>query len=296
MREHRPDRTTPVAITLLVVSFLLMTFDVRAGGEGAFGSFRAGTSRIVQPAQRLASTIVDPLADLVGNLSDIASLRADNETLRARLAAAQAELASVEDKLERLEVLERRLALTLDVTELSFTNANVVGRADSFDLTFRIDRGEDDGVLPGHPVIDENGYLVGRVLESWVGGASVVPIVADVEGVTVTVGDQIGTLTPRVGSGEMVLEVFELARPVAAGAQVVTSTFSIAFPPSLPVGEVIADTSPQGQALTAAVRPFADPARLRVVVVITWPRDPAAATADDLPPGLETTTTTTSTP
>ncbi len=292
MRETRRDRTTPIAITFLVISFLLMTFDVRAGGEGAFGSFRAGTSRIVQPAQSLASAIIDPLANLVENLSDIASLRAENETLRARLAAAQAQLASVEDKLERLEVLERRLALTLDVADLSLTDANVVGRADSFDLTFRIDKGEDEGVLPGHPVIDENGYLVGRVLESWSGGASVVPITADVEGVTVTVGDQIGTLTPRVGSGEMVLEVFELARAVPAGAQVVTSTFSIAFPPSIPVGEVIADTNPQGQALTANVRPFADPARLRIVVVITWPRDPAAATADDLPEGIEPTTTT----
>lgn len=291
MREQGSDRTFPIAITLLVLAFLLMTFDVRAGGEGAFGSIRAGASRAVQPVQSLATSVVDPIADLASNLSNIASLRSENETLRARLAEAQAQLASVEDRLERLEVLERRLGLTLDVTDLSLTNANVVGRTDSFDLTFRIDKGEDEGVLPGHPVIDENGYLVGRVLESWTGGASVVPITADVEGVTVTAGDQIGTLTPQVGSGEMILDVFELARPVPAGTQVVTSTFSIAFPPSIPVGEVIENSQPQGQTLIARVRPFADPARLRVVVVITWPRDPAAATADDLPTGSTTTTT-----
>ncbi len=45
----------------------------------------------------------------------------------------------------------------------------------------------------------------------------------------------------------------------------------------------MADAEPQGQALTARVRPFSDPQRLRVVVVVTWPRDPADATADDVP-------------
>ncbi|NIR41406.1 MAG: rod shape-determining protein MreC, partial [Actinobacteria bacterium] len=63
--------------------------------------------------------------------------------------------------------LERLEGLELAVEDLVRTNANVIGRTDSFDRSFRIDRGEESGVLVGHPVLDANGYLVGRVLEAW---------------------------------------------------------------------------------------------------------------------------------
>lgn len=288
MRDHHTDRTVPLFVTLLVVAFLVMTFDIRAQGEGVIGSFRAGANRLLNPFQAAGTAVFDPLANLASNVRDVAGLRAENEALRARLAEAQAELASVEDQIERLRVLERLHDLELDVADLSTTRANVIGQTDSFDLSFRIDRGEESGVLPGHPVLDENGYLVGRVLNAWHGGATVVPLIGDVESVTVGVGDQVGTLSPVLGSGEMVLEVLEMARPVQAGDRVVTSPFSASVPPSIPVGEVVADAEPQGQTLIARVNPYADPQRLRVVVVVTWPRDP-------IPTGPTTTTTTTTT-
>lgn len=280
MLNHRRDRTLPLFVTLVAIAVVIMTFDIRAGGGGMIGSFRAGTNRLLAPLQSLGTVIVNPIADLVDNLGDIAGLRAENEALRARLAEAQATMAAVEDQLERLEVLERLQGLELDIANLVTTNANVIGRTDSFDLSFRIDRGEEAGVLAGHPVLDENGYLLGRVLDSWLGGAIVVPLIGDVESVTVGVGDQVGTLSPVLGSDEMVLEVFETAKPVRSGAQVVTSPFSAAFPPSIPVGEIIEDAKPQGTALTARVAPYGDPFRIRVVVVVAWPADPASAVAD----------------
>lgn len=282
------DRTIPLLVTLLAVSIVIMTFDIRASGEGVVGSLRTGVNRILEPVQVAASAVVNPVADLVGNLRDVAGLRAENEALRAELAEAQAELASVEDRLERLEVLERLHDLELDLADLTTTNANVVGLTDSFDQSFRIDRGMEAGILEGHPVLDVNGYVVGRVLESWRGGAIVVPLVGDVEAITVSVGDQVGTLQAVVGSEELVLEVLENAEPVEEGDQVVTSSFSSVFPPSIPVGVIAQDARPQGQALTASVEPYADISRLRVVVVVAWPPDPSM-------PSTTTTTTTTTT-
>ncbi|GIU92237.1 MAG: hypothetical protein KatS3mg011_1143 [Acidimicrobiia bacterium] len=280
MREQSVDRTVPVAVTLVVLALVVMTFDVRADGRGVVGTFRSGVNQVLAPFQAAASAVVDPLADLVDGIGDLAGLRAENQALRARLAAAQAELASVEDQLERLEVLEALLDLELDLTELTVTHANVIGRTDSFDLSFRIDKGEESGVLAGHPVLDQNGYLVGRVVESWRGGAIVVPLIGDRNAVTVGVGDQTGTLSAVIGSDEMVLEVFETARPVRAGDQVVTSPFSAVFPPSIPVGEIIEDAEPEGQALTARVRPYSDPTRLRAVAVVAWPIEPAVPAAE----------------
>ncbi|MDX1448286.1 MAG: rod shape-determining protein MreC, partial [Acidimicrobiia bacterium] len=209
------------------------------------------------------------------------------------LARAQADLAAVEQDRARLEVLEEMLGLQLAVDALVRTNANVIGRSDSIDELLTIDRGEESGILPGHPVLDQNGYVVGRVLDSWNGGASIVPLIRDVEGITVTVGDQFGSLQPVIGSSEMVLTVLESARPVEAGDQVVTSQLSISFPRGLPVGEIVESARPQGQTLTARVRPFTETDRLEAVVVIAWPPDPAAAadqeaTTSTTPPGSDT--------
>lgn len=289
MNEFRSDHSVPVFVTLLVVAFLLMTFDVRAEGGGSLASLRSIAGTVVQPLESAAGAVVDPLGDFASGVSNIAGLRSENEALRALLAQKEAELATVGEELERLSTLERMLGLQLAVEDLSGTNANVTGRNDSFDLSFRIDKGTDQGVLPDQPVVDENGYLVGRVLDAWGGGATVVPITADVAAVTVTVGGQDGILESVPGAGvleldrQMSLDVFETARDVSEGDRVVTSQFSGAFPPGIPVGEIAADAEPAGQSLSARVTPFFDLAALRVVRVLVWPPDAGAASADDEP-------------
>jgi len=277
MREAGRDRTIPVLVTLLALAFVVMTVDVRSAGGGTTGALRAGANAVLTPLQKGAAAVAAPVVGALDALGDLGDLRAENDALRAELASAEAELAAVDDKLQRLAALERMNRLELAVGGLVTTKANVVGRLGGGDLSFKIDRGEESGVLVGHPVVDENGYLVGRVAEAWSGGAVVVPITGDVASVTVDVGAQRGTLTPLLGQGTMVLDVFETAEPVSAGDRVVTSPFSVAFPPSIPVGEIVADAAPQGQALTAAVRPFADPGKLRVVAVVAWPTEVASA-------------------
>ena len=300
MREYRQDHSLPLFVTLIVVAFLLMTFDLRSGGDGLTANLRAGANRIIQPVEGVAQAVVDPVADFVDGMANIASLRAENDALRAELAAAKGELATVADKLERLEVLERLQNLPLDIQEYGKSFANVTGRAGTFDLSFRIDHGLESGVLVGQPVLDDNGYLVGRILESWTGGATVVPITGDVDAVTVTVGGQDGILRSIPGGSDMELErdlsldVFVNATDVQAGEQVVTSRLSQAFPAGLPVGTVLNDAIAEGQTLTASVEPFMNLGQLRVVVVLVWPPDPAAPIADDTPevtvPPVTTTT------
>lgn len=300
MREFRQDHSLPLFVTLIVVAFLLMTFDLRSGGEGVLRSLRSGANNVVQPVEGVVQAVVDPIADFIDGLSDIASLRSENEALRARLAESEGELASVADQLQRLDTLESLLDLPLDVQTFSKTLANVTGRADSFDLSFRIDKGTEAGVLQGQPVLDDNGNLVGRVLESWAGGATVVPMTGDIEAVTVSVAGQDGIARSIPGASELELvrdlnlDVFVGAQPVRDGDRVVTSRFSQSFPPGLPVGVIAGDASPDGQTLSAVIEPFFDLQSLRAVVVVVWPPDPAAPTEDDtatvtVPPSTPTT-------
>jgi len=275
MREFRTnDRALPLVVTLVVLSIVIMTFDIRSEGEGVLATVRGATNSILEPVERLGSVVVSPLADVIENLSEIRSLRDENEALRAKLAEEQARNAANADLAARVAVLERvNDVRSEDLADYTTTAANVVGQTDSFDLSFRLDKGEEAGILVGHPVVDDFGYLVGRVAQSWSGGSIVVPIIADVNAVTVRVGEQTGTLEAVIGSDIMVFQVFETAVPVAAGDAVVTSSLAEAYPPGLPVGEIAVDTRPTGQALTAQVRPFSEPTRLRSVIVITWPTD-----------------------
>lgn len=284
MREFRTsDRALPLVVTLVVLSIVIMTFDIRSDGEGVLATMRGATNTMLEPVERLGSVVVTPLADVIENLSEIRSLRDENEALRAKLAEEQARNAANADLAARVAVLERVNGVRSDdLADFTTTVANVIGQTDSFDLSFRIDKGEEAGILVGHPVVDDFGYLVGRVAQAWNGGAIVVPIIADVNAVTVRVGEQTGTLEAVIGSDTMVFQVFETAVPVNAGDAVVTSSLAEAYPPGLPVGEIAANTDPTGQALTAAVTPFSDPNRLRSIIVITWPTDQSPA-ADDTP-------------
>lgn len=293
LNRDRSDHALPTLITLLVVGILLMTFDVRLQGGGVVGVMRSGTQTIVSPIQQAASIVVNPVADMIDSLSNVASLREQNVALSAELAEAQAEIVAVQDQIARLELLEQLYSLDIDAEEIGRTVANVIGRPDAFDDAIIIDKGTRDGVVVGQPVIDTNGYVVGRVRSAAPGTATIVPITVSRSGVAVLVGTQVGQLTTQLFTSDMRLDIIVAREPVLAMARVVTSSASSAFPAGLGVGEILHDANPQNGSLTAQVRPFVDPDTLRLVVVLAWPPDPISGVTGDTIPVEEATTTTT---
>lgn len=290
LNRERVDRTLPTLVTLLVVGVLLMTFDVRLAGGGVVGVMRTGVQAIVNPLQQVASYVVNPVADMLDSLSNVATLREENLALRRELAEADAALIGVQDQLARLELFEQLYEMEASGAGLGRTVAYVIARPDQVALI--IDKGTSDGVAVGQPVIDTNGFVVGTVKTVTAGSATIVPITAGPEGVTVLVGEQIGILLPQIGSDEMRLEIFDSRSPVLATDRVLTSAASIRFPAGLPIGEVLHDAAPTVDALTTIVLPYADPDTLRIVVVLAWPPDPIGA-ATGVDSELTTTTTTT---
>ncbi len=287
-RESR-DRTLPTLVTLLVLGVVLMTYSVRVSGGGVVAVLRSGTQTIMAPFQKGVAYVVGPFADLADSLGGVATLQEENLVLRRELAEAEAALVAVQDEIARLRLLEQLYDLEAAGSELGRTVANVIGRPSAFDAALIIDKGSSDGIAPGQPVVDTNGYVVGSVKTVTSGTATIVPIVADRQGVTVLVSNQVGTLLSQVGREEMRLEIFDAREPVLTGDRVLTSAVSSRFPAGLPVGEVLNDAAPTVDILTAQVKPYVDPELLRIVVVLAWPPDPVAAVLD------EPTTTTTST-
>lgn len=292
-RDSRRDRTLPTFITLVVIAFVLMTVDVRSSQADLAGRIRSVALTVLAPMQRASAFVIDPIADLFDSLAGLATLRAESAALKAEVARLQAERASSADDLARLLVLEQVHDLLLEDASTTRTPANVIGRPDLSESSFIIDKGSKHGVAVGHPVVDPNGYVVGRVTEVSGGFSTVVPITQDREGVTVLVAGQNGILSSRLGTDLMVVEVFDAVEPLTEGDLVVTSSVSISFPSGLPVGEVAENAGLEGTALRARVAPFADFDTLRIVVVITWPPEPGigeAVTTTTTAPDTSTTT------
>ena len=260
-----------VLTVLLLVSVIAATLEVRAGG---WGGVRVSLGSWLVPLQRVATEVFDPMVDTVEGLVGIASLRSENEALRAELAETLADMAAVEDQLARLESLERLSGLDLPNVEQARTLANVVGRQVGFEFHLRIDKGLEEGVIVGNPVLDENGYLLGRIGASSQDFATVIPITADLEGLTVLVAGSVGILLPRVGSDLLGLEIIDRPPILAEGEEVITSQLSVNFPPGLPVGALVGEAEVRGSVLRGSVRPFSDPQRVRAVLVVSWPPGP----------------------
>jgi rod shape-determining protein MreC len=285
------DRTVPTLITLLVIGVLLMTFDIRSEGQGVTSVLRSGTQTIVSPLQKGAAFVVNPVLDVIESLATLATLRETNLALQRDIAELEAAMIAVDDDLARLEFFEQLYDLEATGTDIGRTVAEVIGFAGPLDSALIIDKGTNEGIAVGQPVIDTNGYIVGSVQQVTSGTARIVPMTVGADGVAVTVGEQLGVVLPQINDNILRLDVNPARDPVLAGEKVVTSSQSVRFPAGYPVGEVIVDAAPTAAgSLSTLVEPYMNPNNLRVVVVLAWPPDPVSAVTEP------TTTTTSTTP
>ena len=271
---HRPDRSATVAIGLTVLSFLLMTFDIRSSQSGVAETLRNGAQTVAAPVQQIVNAVVDPIVDFGDGLANLAALRSENERLRGELEEARADavrVASLEAENELLRSLQG-LQLANDLDSILIP-AEVTGRAGALDLSFTIDQGLADGVLVDFAVINLQGALVGVVDSVTDTTATVVPITArtGAPGVRVRVGEisEVGIIEGQ-GTDELILQIFDAVQPVKEGMLIRTQG-SDRFPADLDVGLVLEDAVPLAQVVRVAVEPLVDIDRLRFVAVVPWP-------------------------
>ncbi len=287
MRDDGPDRSLPMVITLVVFALILMTIDIRTQGAGVGETLRSGVQTLVVPAQKIADRVVDPVVESFSNVAAVGEIRERNRVLQNELDASETRLAEVEADLARLAALEDLYRLTTEESEHPVAVANVVGRPDSNDPSFLIDRGTSSGIVAGQPVVDQNGNVVGRVTVTSSLSALVIPITGDRAGLTVVVDGQVGSAVPRAASKLLELTIFATSEGVSEGHRVITSSQSTQYPAGLAVGVIEDGGAPLSSTVEATIRPYADPDLLSVVAVLAWPRDPIS--------DVEITPTTTST-
>jgi rod shape-determining protein MreC len=267
---RRFDRAGALFIGLLAVSFLLATFDVRSEGTGVGSVLRDGTQALFSPIQRLATSVTRPVVGFIDGIAEVASLRDENDRLQRRVDELEGLVQDAEDLQRRLQELEKINDLE-PPGELAAITARIFSNgSNDFDHVRFIDRGSDDGVVKGHPVIDERG-LVGRidlVGNDW----ARVRLITDPRlsvGVRDLATNETGWVSGQ-GTRPLKLEMYSAGEAVSAGDLIVTE--GSRFPPDIPVGIVLFSAeSEAGFSLVTEVEPAIETSRLDFVkVLVGW--------------------------
>ena len=277
--SRRFERSTGLFVGLLVISFLITTFDVRAEGAGLGDTLREGAQTLFSPLQRAANAVTRPVVGFIDGVSDIAGLREENERLQERLDELTADREQVLGLQNQVEELQKILDVdppgNLDTVAARIFSPGVT----DFDHIRWVDKGSDDGVIVGQAVVDEDG-LVGRI--DFVTDTSArVRLITDPRlgiGVRNLVTNETGWVE-GTGSEPLRLKMFNATEPVTRGDPLVTD--GTRFPPNLTVGTVLQDAeSEAGFQLISSVEPAIDVSRLDFVqVVVGW--SPLDAVAEE---------------
>jgi len=270
---------------LVACSLILLTAYFGESGAGALHSVQRGTNEVLNPVQEGASRVLKPVRDLFGWFGDTLAAKGQVEDLRAERDALRTELLREEgaalenEQLRAMVELDGALGLKQygpKTGRVTFQSATV------WYATIRVDKGSDDGVRKGQPVINEEA-LIGRVTEV-IGSSAQVTLITDTTSkVTARAGrDQTFGIVQPASAGNPTDLVMTFAPPGAdlkEGDRVVTrGTISTSgrleslYPPGLPIGQISRIDNEGTDTQEVHLKPFADLRRLDFVQILTRPQ------------------------
>ncbi len=208
--------------------------------------------------------------DFLTTPSDVVQLREQNAILESQVTQLQTQLIEMEERLGEAQVCFALLDFGRTNPQYDYIAATVIGREISPFLQYIIiDKGTEDGVRYGMPVVTQQG-LVGRI-DAVIARASRVKLITDSTSV-VNIRLQSGAIEAQlIGSltGDLSLDMIPLDETIEPGDVVLTSGLGGNYPPNIFVGQVLS-TQQRDNALfqTASVQPIVNFESINAVLVI----------------------------
>src|SRR5512139_3785504 len=259
------SRTLQTTIIFLVVGGIMAL---------ALGGYFSSASNVFTGSlvslQTWFSTRFVAMQDFFTSPRDVASLRQRNAELERDVAELQAQVIQLQQEVGETQILAALVDFSRANPENTYRAAAVIGRDPSPFLHFVIiNRGSNDGILRGMPVVTDQG-LVGRV-DAVIADASRVQLITDPAS-TVNVrlqnAEVDATLSGSV-TGDVALDLIPQDINIQAGDLVLTSGLGGGYPPDLIVGQVVnVRTRDFDLFQNATVQPVVDFNRLQIVLVI----------------------------
>jgi len=202
---------------------------------------------------------------------DVTSLRQRNAELENEVASLQAQVIELQQKVAETETLAALVDFSRSNPESSYKAAAVIGRDPSPFLHYIIiDRGSNDGIQRGMPVVNAQG-LIGRV-DAVIADAARVQLITDPSSsinIRLQNSNLQAVLTGSV-TGDLSLDLIPQDVLIEEGSVVLTSGLGGGYPPDLIIGQVINVRKREADLFQQAfVQPVVDFSRIEIVLIIT---------------------------
>jgi rod shape-determining protein MreC len=268
----RPSGSRTRIAVLVLASITLLTIGLR--DAPVVRDVREGAATVVSPVEGAADAVTRPFRNAWHGVTDYEDLRDENERLRAQVTDGDAGAVRATDAEQQLAELSAALDLPYAADVPTVAARVVSGPRSNFSHAVEIDKGTDDGLAVGMPVVTGAG-LVGRISQAS-GSRATVELLTDPDfrvGVRVADSGQLGTARGRGRDEPMTVDTaIDADAEVARGTGLVTSGVDrSAYPAGIPVGKVTSTRQGSGGlALDLVIEPLADIDNLSYVSVMRW--------------------------
>lgn len=288
MYDKTVRRRRMVLGLLVACSLVLLTAYFGETGGGALHAIQRGTSEILNPVQEGASRALKPVRDLFGWFGDTIAAKGQVEDLRRERDRLRSEVASNEVRADEYDRISKLVELqgALGLKDYAPKTGRVIFQpATVWYATIRVDKGSDDGVQAGQPVLNEEA-LIGRVTEVFGGSAQVTLITDTTTKVPARAGpEQVFGIVEPTSAGnptDLVMQFTQPNRRLKAGDRVVTRGTEpqdrgpSLYPVGLPIGEITQIKDQGSDTQEVHLRPYADMRSLDFVQILTRPQGPTS--------------------
>lgn len=260
------NRSLQTTIVFIIVGgILILAF------SGVLSGVSRGFTGSLIELQTWVATRYNAIQDFLSAPRDIVTLRQRNAELEAEVSRLQGQVIELQQRVSETEILAALVDFSRANPESTYKGAAVIGRDPSPFLHYIIiNRGSNDGILRGMPVVTNQG-LVGRV-DAVIADAARVQLVTDpASSVNIRLQNAesdavlVGSVT-----GDLSLDMISQDVTVQPGDVVLTSGLGGSYPPDLIAGQVLNVRKQDFELFQyASVQPAVDFARLEIVLVIT---------------------------
>ena len=222
-------------------------------------------------AQSWLSDRFNAVQTVVNSPRDVSILVQENARLELEVSNLQAQIIELQQQLTEYEILSALLDFARAYPEFEYIGGSVIGRDPSpFVKYIQINRGSDDGILKGMPVVTQQG-LVGRI-DQTTATAALVQLITD-PGTQINVRLQPervdGILTGSI-TGDIILDFIPQEANIQPGDLVLSSGLGGNYPPNILIGQITSIRSHEYDLFqSASVQPVVDFNQLEIVLVIT---------------------------
>jgi len=245
-----------LAIVLVVAGVLILAI------SGLLGQIIGKAIDPMVGLQSWVSTRVKAVVDFFTVPRDVNSLREQNAALQNEVSRLQSEILTLRQQLVETDILYALLDFARENPENQYIAAAVIGKDPSPFLKYVIiDKGSDDNVFRGMPIVTEQG-LVGKV-DAVTASAARVQLITD-QGSVVNVKLQESNTEAQIRGSVTGDITLEMVNPIF------TSGLGGTYPAELLIGQIISIQAQENEVFqTASVQPSVDFSNLQAVLVIT---------------------------